>query len=164
MRSNNGFICATVHDPSSPDGNSCERPPLDVQLHADYGDIYVSLPRCFRGPINIRTGDSRIALSPALEECMALLSDVRGTRVYFVGNRPHSGKWGGGDKDGKSKAPEEPLDELFCQWEVYERADRLGRRRGAASDGTRWLVVLLQWHGQIFHDRPSMLTSMLITS
>lgn len=83
-----------------------------MQLLADYGDIYVSLPRCFRGPINISTGDSRIALSPALEDRTALLSDIRGTRVYFVGDRPHRGEWGlSGDRD---QDPEGPVDELYA--------------------------------------------------
>jgi hypothetical protein len=56
---------------------------------------------------------------------MAPLSDVQGVRVYFVGDRPRSGKWrgDGGDDDDDDKEsdeedtsvgkfPEEPLDEL----------------------------------------------------
>jgi len=83
-------------------------------VRAYYGDISVSLPRCFRGPITIRTGDERVAFSPALEERMSLLSDVPGFRVYFVGERPRRGTWGGttsGDEDEKGGSPE-LLDEL----------------------------------------------------
>ena len=56
---------------------------------------------------------------------MAPLSDVQGVRVYFVGDRPRSGKWRGDtndddDDDGKESeedtrmggSPEERLDEL----------------------------------------------------
>jgi hypothetical protein len=83
-----------------------------MELRASYGDIYVSLPRCFRGPITIRTGDD-IALSPALGERTALISDVSGTRVYFVGDRPRGGKWGGrrDNRDNRGTA-EDSVDEL----------------------------------------------------
>ena len=84
-------------------------------MRAYYGDISVSLPRCFRGPITIRTGDDRIAFSPALEEHMSLLSDIPGFLVYFVGERPFKGKWGSGgngDGDEEGESSEEPLDEL----------------------------------------------------
>ena len=91
-------------------------PFLDIELRANYGDVYVSLPRCFRGPITIRTGDDRIALSPALEEHTALISDVPGVRVYFVGDRPRAGKWGNdGDNSNNSDGDgtmEDSLDEL----------------------------------------------------
>ena len=86
-----------------------------MELRAYYGDISLSLPRCFRGPITIRTGDDRIAFSPAFGERTALISDVPGVRVYFVGVRPRSGKWGGGDGgDGgdNSETVEDLLDEL----------------------------------------------------
>ncbi len=46
---------------------------------------------------------------------MALLSDVPGIRVYFVGDRPISGKWGisgSKDSDDEVEAPEERLDKL----------------------------------------------------
>jgi hypothetical protein len=79
-------------------------------LRAYYGDISLTLPRCFRGPITIRTGDDRIALSPALEERTALISDVPGVRVYFVGDRPRSGKWG--SEDYSNSGVEDLLDEL----------------------------------------------------
>jgi hypothetical protein len=82
-----------------------------MALRADYGDIFLSLPRCFRGPITIRTGDERIAFSPALEEYASLISDVPGVRVYFVGARPRSGKWGNGGSD-NDESVEDLLDEL----------------------------------------------------
>ena len=83
-----------------------------MELRAYYGDISVSLPRCFRGPITIRTGDDRIALSPALEERTALISDIPGVRVFFVGDRPRSGKWGSVDDSDNVESLEDSLDEL----------------------------------------------------
>ena len=80
-----------------------------MKLRANFGDVYVSLPRCFRGLITIRTRDDRLAFSPALEERTALISDVSGVRVYFVGERPRSGKWGNGSS---SVTKEDLLDEL----------------------------------------------------
>ena len=80
-----------------------------MELRAYYGDISVSLPHCYRGPMTIRTGDDRIALSPALEERTALISDIPGVRVYFIGDRPRTGKWGASGNRGKLK---ELLDEL----------------------------------------------------
>ena len=80
-----------------------------MELRANFGDVYVSLPRCFRGPITIRTRGDRVAFSPALEESTALISDVSGVRVYFVGERPRSGKWGNGSS---SVTKEDLLDEL----------------------------------------------------
>ena len=108
-------------------------------MRAHYGDISVSLPRCFRGPITISTGDDRIAFSPALEEYMSLLSDVPGFRVYFVGERPLTGKWGSGssggaDPDEEGESSGEPLDEL--------------------SVGGRFSSVRINWDGE--KDLPEM--------
>ena len=101
------------HDLVSPNRNSRALPFLNIALRANYGDICVSLPRCFRGPITIRTGDDRIALTPALEERTALISDVPGLRVYFVGDRPRVGKWGSdGDNNDNGGTVEDSLDEL----------------------------------------------------
>jgi hypothetical protein len=83
-----------------------------MALSANYGDVSLSLPRCFRGPITIRTGDDRIAFSPALGERTALISDVPGVRVYFVGARPRGGKWGSGDGDDNGETAEDLVDEL----------------------------------------------------
>jgi hypothetical protein len=108
------------HDAFS-DGESEHRLSLNIDLRANYGDISLSLPRYFRGPITIRSSHERVAFSPALEERMAPLSDVEGVRMYFVGNRPRSGRWRGDvdDDDQESEEdtsagglPEEPLDEL----------------------------------------------------
>jgi len=42
--------------------------------------------------------------------------DVQGVHAYFVGDRPHSGRWRGDDDDkedaGAGGSPEEPLDGL----------------------------------------------------
>ena len=104
---------ALQHEPFSPDRSSRRALPfLDIELRANYGDIYVSLPRYFRGPITIHTRDDRIALSPALEERTALISDVLGVRVYFVGDRPLGGKWGNGGNSTNGKTVEDLLDEL----------------------------------------------------
>ena len=87
-------------------------PFLDMELRANFGDVYVSLPRCFRGPITIRTRGDRVSFSPALEESTALISDLSGVRVYFVGERPRSGKWG---KSSSSETKEDLLDELSVE-------------------------------------------------
>ena len=99
-----------------------DRPSLDIKVQANYGDVSLSLPRCFRGPITIHSlheriafSQERIVFSPALEECTAPLSDAQGVRVYFVGDRPRSGRWCGGNNAGGAGAgesQEEPLDEL----------------------------------------------------
>jgi hypothetical protein len=107
------------HDAFSASGEGEFRPSLDIELCAHYGDVSLSLPRCFRGLITVRED---ITLSPALEEHAALLSDVQGMRVYFVGDRPRSWmSWGDDDdKEGEEAAagtgrdPEEPLDKLFA--------------------------------------------------
>jgi hypothetical protein len=69
--------------------------------------------------MTIHTSHDRIAFSPAFKKRMALLSDVQGVRVYFVGDRPRSGKWCGGNEaeEGEGGAGgggslEEPLDAL----------------------------------------------------
>ncbi|KAH9027188.1 hypothetical protein EDB84DRAFT_1401138 [Lactarius hengduanensis] len=115
LSSDNGPVRAKIHDVFS-DTESEQRPSFDIDLLANYGDISLSLPRCFRGPITIRTSHERIAFSPALEERSAPLSDDQGIRVYFVGDRPRSGQWRSDDVEENAGAggfPEEPLDELF---------------------------------------------------
>src|SRR6266702_2452515 len=94
------------------------RPSFDIDLRANYGDVSLSLPRCFRGPITIHSSHERIAFSSALEERTALLSDIQGVRMYFVGDRSNSGRRCASDDDdreGEEDAggyPEESLDEL----------------------------------------------------
>ncbi|KAF8273112.1 hypothetical protein EI94DRAFT_1716701 [Lactarius quietus] len=117
--SDNGNIRAKVYDVFC-NGESEHRLSLNIELRANYGDVSLSLPRHFRGPITIRTSHERIAFSPALEKHMAPVSDVQGVRVYFVGDRPRSGRWRGNDDDDEESEedtsaggpPEEPLDEL----------------------------------------------------
>jgi hypothetical protein len=114
--SDNGLVCAKIHDVIYNGAGSEPRPSLDIELWANYGDVSLSLPRCFRGPITIRSSHERVAFSPALEQRMAPLSDVEGVRVFFIGGRPRSGRWRGDvDEEGWKAAggsPEEHLDEL----------------------------------------------------
>jgi hypothetical protein len=83
-------------------------------VHADHGDISLTLPHCFRGPVTIHSTHERITFSPALKPCTSQLSDVLGEQVYFVGERPRKGEWRGGDEDdeGTEDAPEEAVDRL----------------------------------------------------
>lgn len=105
------------HEPSSDARNSQARPTLDIELRAFYGDVSLSLPRSFRGPITINTGDDRIAFSRAFAERVTLLSNVKlaGVRTYFVGDRPEGGKWGYGDTSEKND------DDLLDNVTVYGR-------------------------------------------
>jgi hypothetical protein len=83
-----------------------------LRLCAENGDISVSLPRCFRGPITIVTHHERIAFSPALKEGSVLLSDISGNRTYFVGDLPHAWKPLGSKRDERGVV-EEQLDKLY---------------------------------------------------
>jgi hypothetical protein len=99
-------------------------------LSASNGEISLSLPRCFRGPVAILTTHDRIAFSPALEERTALLADVPDVRVYFVGERPRRGQWGREDSDDDDEEDgslvEEPLDEMLITGEhTSVRIDRV---------------------------------------
>ena len=103
------------HDPYLIDGNGIARPPLDLDLRANYGVITLWLPRCFRGPITIHTTHENIVFSPALEESTVLFSDVQGSREYFLGDRPRRGKWSMNNTyDWRETAAtaEEPVDTL----------------------------------------------------
>ena len=99
------------HDSYS-NGGRIPRPSLTIVLRANYGGVSFSIPRCFRGPITIWTTHGRIAFSPNLEKSTALLSDVDGVQVYFVGKRPLTGKWRRGEGSVAMEREEEPLDEL----------------------------------------------------
>ena len=83
-----------------------------MQLGSNYGDVFLSLPRCFRGPIAIRTGDDRIAFSPAFGAQTAWVSDISGVRLYFVGTRPRGGKWGTANNGDNEETEEDLLDEI----------------------------------------------------
>ena len=83
-----------------------------MELGSNYGDVFLSLPRRFRGPITIRTGDDRIAFSPAFGAHTALISDISGVRVYFVGTRPQNGPWGIANDNNNGENVEELLDEI----------------------------------------------------
>lgn len=119
LSSDNGTLSARVHDAFS-GGESERRPSLDIELRTTCGKVYLSLPCCFHGLITIHCSRAGIELFPALEKRTALLSDVQGVRVYFVGDRPRSWmSWGDDDdKEGEEGAgvdryPEEPLDNLY---------------------------------------------------
>jgi len=111
LRSDNGSVFAKVHDPYS-NGEKRPRPSLTIALRASHGSISFSIPRCFRGPITIWSTHGRIAFSPDLERSTALLLDVNGGRVYFVGKRPLTGKWRSGEENDAKGREEDPLDEL----------------------------------------------------
>lgn len=83
-----------------------------MDVGSNYGDIFLSLPRRFRGPITIRTGDDRVAFSPAFRAHTALISDSGGVRVYFVGTRPQNGPWGAANNGDNGENVEELLDEV----------------------------------------------------
>lgn len=106
------MLCLKIHciqhGPLFPHGRSEQRPSLHIKLHANYGDISFSLPRCFRGPITIRSTHRRIAFSCALETSTALVSDKGGARVYFVGREG----WHSGEQSEALVFSGEPLDEL----------------------------------------------------
>ncbi|KAH9066822.1 hypothetical protein EDB87DRAFT_1828148 [Lactarius vividus] len=82
-------------------------------------DLSVPPPPPFvSGGIAVTRNDERShycqCFSPAHEERTAPISDVQGVRVYFVGDRPRSGPWGGNnDKQAEGASPKEPLDQLF---------------------------------------------------
>ncbi|KAN0134722.1 hypothetical protein V8E53_007507 [Lactarius tabidus] len=109
--SDTGDVDAKVHDAFFA-SESERRPSLDIHIRA-HGGISLSLPCFFRGLITIRPSREAITLSPALEERAALLSDVTGARVYFVGNRPRS--WMLSKEEaaaGAGSDSDEPLDRL----------------------------------------------------
>jgi hypothetical protein len=101
-----GDLIIYQYEPSSEGRNSRARPTpsLDIELRAFHGNVSLSLPRSFRGPIIIYTGDDRIRFSPEFSERVTLLSDVSlpGVRTYFVGDRPEGGEWGYGDTSDKT--------------------------------------------------------------
>ncbi|KAI9511395.1 hypothetical protein F5148DRAFT_344641 [Russula earlei] len=114
MSTDSGRIRAKVNEPSCPDGSADRRPSLDIDLRADHGDVFVSLPHCFQGSITIRTGDERVALSPSFKKSAAPLLDVPGILQYFVGDleRGRGPGSSSGNKDGNDD-PEFPFDKLL---------------------------------------------------
>ncbi|KAH8983130.1 hypothetical protein EDB86DRAFT_2967973 [Lactarius hatsudake] len=111
--SDKGHVHAKIHDVLSDDGSE-HRPSFNIDLRAAKGDISLSLPSCFRGPITIHSSHERIAFSPALEKRTAPISDINGVRVYFVGDRTRSGPWGSDtDKEGKRASSDRLLDGLL---------------------------------------------------
>jgi hypothetical protein len=114
------------------------RPSLDIELMGHHG-FSLLLPRCFRGLVTIQPSPEYNPFSPALKERTALLSDVQGICVYFVGDRPRSWmSWPMDDDDegeeaalGTGRDAEESLDKLFVSargWdfesEIYLEGER----------------------------------------
>ena len=98
-----------------------QRASVDIELYAGDGDVSVSLPRCFRGLMMIKSSQGRIRFTPLFEERTTLLSDIAGIRMYFVGDRPRSWMLWRKDDDKKEGEegvarsciyPEESLDKL----------------------------------------------------
>ncbi|KAH9981981.1 hypothetical protein BJV74DRAFT_852937 [Russula compacta] len=83
-----------------------------MQIHADHGDIFISLPRCFRGSITIATDHGPITFSPSLAACTATFLDTIDERAYFVGDRPRKGKSRSGNKGDKAQSTEKLWDIL----------------------------------------------------
>jgi hypothetical protein len=69
------------------------RPFLSVDVRAHNGSISISIPRSFRGQLTLHTDNGCVQLSSALAPRAAALSNVDGTRTFFVGERPSGGKW-----------------------------------------------------------------------
>ena len=105
----------TLQHDTLPGESTRTLPFLDMEMCANFGDVSVSLPRCFRGPITIRTRDDRIAFSPALKGCTALVSDIAGILVYFVGEGPRSGKWGEPGSSNNGETVEDSFDRLLIR-------------------------------------------------
>jgi hypothetical protein len=78
------------------------RPLLSVNVRAHNGAIFITIPRSFRGQLTLHTDNGCVNLSSALAPQAAVLSNLDGTRTYFVGERPSGGKWyTGAGKDGE---------------------------------------------------------------
>ena len=112
-------------------------------MSASNGEISLSLPRSFRGPVAILTTHDRVAFSPALEECAAVLADVPDVRVYFVGERARRGQWGREEEDDKEDEDdgpvEEPLDEILITGQhTSVWIDRVGEEEEMKPAGGGW--------------------------
>ncbi len=75
------------------------RPFLNIEVRAHNGTITVTIPRSFRGQMTLHTDNGRVHLSPTLAPRAASLSALNGTHIYFVGERPSTGKWHTGDSE-----------------------------------------------------------------
>ncbi|KAH9039365.1 hypothetical protein EDB85DRAFT_1887530 [Lactarius pseudohatsudake] len=157
LSSDNGHVCAKLSE---------HRPSLDIELWANYGDVSISLPRCFRGPIMIRSHHERIAFSSELKKRTPKLSDVDGVRVYFVGDRPRSWRWRGGvGEEGRERreriAGRTTPGRAIRGRAAHERADQVGRRTRAASDETERVGELLYGQCEILHERSGKLITIM---
>lgn len=117
---------AKQHHP--PVKSGAARANFDIEIIANFGDVSVWLPRCFRGEITIRAKHDYIAFSPKLGAYVAPLLEIPQERVYFVRDElcgdqpsPRRGGRGGRDRDRdcadgadkKDRCPDEPLDALL---------------------------------------------------
>ncbi|KAA1473131.1 hypothetical protein DENSPDRAFT_839558 [Dentipellis sp. KUC8613] len=99
--------------------NGSRRPLLSIVAKSSHGAVTLKLPRSFHGQLVLYTVQGRVKLSPELERRMAILSEVDGTRAWFVGPRPQ--KWrttiqlDGSDVEPQSIAKEgELVDEAYA--------------------------------------------------
>ena len=78
------------HEPSSKDKNSHARPTLDIELHAFYGDISLSLPRSLAGQLQSApvTTVSLSLLRSQSVSCCSLKSHWQASGHTLVGDRP----------------------------------------------------------------------------
>ena len=113
---------AKQHHP--PVKSGAARANFDIEIIANFGDVSVWLPRCFRGEITIRAKHDCIAFSPKLGAYTAPLLEIPQERVYFVrdelcGDHPSPRRRRGRDRDRakgadkKDRSPDEPLDALL---------------------------------------------------
>ncbi|TFY60175.1 hypothetical protein EVG20_g7516 [Dentipellis fragilis] len=98
--------------------NGPRRPLLSIVAKSSHGVVTLKLPRSFHGQLILYTM-WRVRLSPELERRAATVSEVDGTRVYFIGSRPQ--KWrttiqlDGTDNDPESTTEDgELVDEAYA--------------------------------------------------
>ncbi|KAH9027191.1 hypothetical protein EDB84DRAFT_1677547 [Lactarius hengduanensis] len=164
LSSDNGHVCAklkslkkkkrTQHDIFY-NGESEHRPSLDIELWANYGDVSISLPRCFRGPIMIRSHHERIAFSSELKKRTPKLSESDVDGVRGAGRRSEEG-----GKDAERIGGRTPGRAIRGR-AAHERADQVGRRTRAASDETERVGELLYGQCEILHERSGKLITIM---
>ncbi|KAI0249761.1 hypothetical protein BJV78DRAFT_639611 [Lactifluus subvellereus] len=97
--SHNGAVKALVHlhpEMAEP------RPFLSIDVKSLNGAIMITIPRSFRGQLTLHTDNGSVHLSSTLAPRAATLSNLDGTRTFFVGERPSGGRWHtGASKDGE---------------------------------------------------------------
>lgn len=61
------------------------RPSISLVLHAHDGNVSLSLPRSFNGPLNVTTRDGGVHFSPEIAAAVTTFSEME-TRKCFVGD------------------------------------------------------------------------------